>query len=150
MTSALCQHIGRICHVYLDDIIIWSSSVAEHVQNVTLVLQALHVATLFCSPKKMSLFCDEINFLGHTILACGVKANASKCEKIHAWPTPRSASDVCAFLGLVQYIAAFLPRLADHTRHLSALTSSDCDKVWPSWSKTHAAAFQAIKDLVLS
>jgi hypothetical protein len=41
MFIALRPLIGKICHAYLDDIIIWSQTVAEHVKNVKLVLDAL-------------------------------------------------------------------------------------------------------------
>ena len=41
MTDALCQYIGKICHVYLDDIIIWSQTIEEHTQNCELILDAL-------------------------------------------------------------------------------------------------------------
>ncbi|KAG1788590.1 uncharacterized protein HD556DRAFT_1221975, partial [Suillus plorans] len=50
-------------------IIIWSQTVAKHAKNVKLVLEALQKASLFCSPKKTSLFCTELDFLGHHISA---------------------------------------------------------------------------------
>jgi Reverse transcriptase (RNA-dependent DNA polymerase) len=49
VTSALRDLIGQICHVYLDDIIIWSDSLAEHEERVKLVLEALRKASLYCS-----------------------------------------------------------------------------------------------------
>jgi hypothetical protein len=52
MYIALQPLIGKICHAYLDDIIIWSQNVAEHVRNVKLILDALRKASLFCLPKK--------------------------------------------------------------------------------------------------
>ena len=41
MTCALHHLIGKICHIYLDDIIIWSQTVEEHEKNVRLVLDML-------------------------------------------------------------------------------------------------------------
>ena len=67
ITMALKDLIGHICHIYLDNIIIWSKTLAEHKQNVSLVLEALQKAQLYCSPKKSSLFNTELNFLRHTI-----------------------------------------------------------------------------------
>ena len=72
---ALKEHIGRICHVYLDDIVIWSQSYKEHEVNVSLVLSALRKASLFCSAKKTHLFYTEIDFLGHHISAQGIEAD---------------------------------------------------------------------------
>jgi hypothetical protein len=80
VTMALRDLIGRICHVYLDDIIIWSQSLAEHEQNVSRVLEALRTAHLYCSLKKSTLFTTELNFLGHTISQRGIEADNSKVE----------------------------------------------------------------------
>ena len=52
VTKALGALIEKICHIYLDDIIIWSNSLEEHNKNVALVLQALADAQLYCNPKK--------------------------------------------------------------------------------------------------
>ncbi|RDB24688.1 Retrovirus-related Pol polyprotein from transposon gypsy [Hypsizygus marmoreus] len=71
------EQIGKICHIYLDDIIIWSNSIAEY---------KINIATLHCPPillrHQMSLFCTEIDFLGHHISAHGVETDTSKVEKI--------------------------------------------------------------------
>ena len=150
MTSALRHLIGKICHVYLDDIIIWSQTVEEHVRNVRTVLAALRAAHLYCSPKKTQLFCLELDFLGHHISAQGIEADSKKVDKILAWPRPASATDVRAFLGLVRYISAFLPNLAAHTRLLTPLTTKEADLTFPPWSSQHEQAFQSIKSLVVS
>lgn len=99
MNHALRKYIGRICHVYLDDIIIWSQSVEEHFVNVRLVLDALREAHLYVSLKKTSLFCDEIDFLGHHISAREIEADNKKLEQISNWPRPRTAKEVRGFLG---------------------------------------------------
>jgi hypothetical protein len=137
ITNALQHLIGRICHVYLDDIIIWSDSLAEHVRNVRLVLQALRASKLFCSLKKSTLFCEEVIFLGHKISRNGIEADPSKMEKILAWPEPRSATDVRRFLGLVKFVAHFLPSLAKHSQILYALTTKAADTTFPTWSPIH-------------
>ena len=150
MNQALRKYIGKICHVYLDDIVIWSCSIEEHRQNVETVLQALRDADLYCSTKKSQLFTTELNFLGHHISARGIEPDKKKVEKIRDWPTPRCAKDVRKFLGLVQYLAAFLPKLAEHRAALTPLTTKEAQKVWPGWSIAHQVAFQNIKDTVLS
>jgi len=150
MFIALRGLIGKICHAYLDDIIIWSQTVSEHAWNVKLVLDALRKASLFCSPKKTSLFCTEIDFLGHRISADGIEADASKAKRILDWPTPQSTSDIRSFLGLVRYLDQFLPSLADHTRLLTPLTTKMSEQTWPGWDNMHQKAFDTIKCLVVS
>jgi RNase H-like domain found in reverse transcriptase/Reverse transcriptase (RNA-dependent DNA polymerase) len=150
VTSTLWALIGCICHVYLDDIIIWSDSMQEDEANVCLVLEALRKASLYCSVKKSVLFCQEVDFLGHHISEHGIEADPRKVKHILNWPTPKSATEVRAFLGLVQYIADFLPLLADHTSVLTPLTHKTADIDFPLWSSNHQNAFEAIKSLVLS
>jgi RNase H-like domain found in reverse transcriptase/Reverse transcriptase (RNA-dependent DNA polymerase)/Integrase zinc binding domain len=149
VTSALRSLIGRICHVYLDDIIIWSNSLEEHEHNVELVLQALRTAKLYCSVKKSCLFVREVDFLGHHISEHGIEADPRKVAQILDWPVPKSAMEVHAFLGLVRYVADFLPLLADHTAVLTPLTHKSANTNFPIWDSTHQIAFDAIKALVV-
>ena len=109
MFNALCPFIGSICHVYLNDIIIWLQSLEEHKRNIELILQTLHANNLYCSLKKTQLFCTDLNFLGHRISRDGISPDGSKVDKILQWPTLTSAHDVHSFLSLVRYIASFLP-----------------------------------------
>jgi hypothetical protein len=41
MTAALWELLGKICHIYLDDIVIWSNDVVEHTKHIALVMAAL-------------------------------------------------------------------------------------------------------------
>ena len=150
VTKALGNLIGKICHIYLDDIVIWSNSLEEHERNVSQVLQALETAQLYCNPKKTHLFCTEINFLGHHISSRGIEADNSKTERILSWPIPKSVTQMRSFLGLVRYIAIFLPKLADHTAILNELTHKEFEKNFPTWLPKHQLAFDAIKELVTS
>lgn len=65
VTLTLSDLIGRICYVYLDDIIIWSMTLVEHKANVALVLEALQAVHLYCSTKKIFIIYDEGSF-SHT------------------------------------------------------------------------------------
>ena len=148
MTDALRDLIGKICHVYLDDIIIWSQTIEEHEVNVSKVLEALRKANLYCNGDKTMLFSTEVSFLGHQISAAGIQADPRKIDRILDWPQPTTATNVRGFLGLTRYIATFLPALAEHTSILTPLTTKDCDREFPKWTPEHQGAFQAIKDLV--
>ncbi|GBE82211.1 hypothetical protein SCP_0405940 [Sparassis crispa] len=150
MTAALREYLGRFCHIYLDDIVIWSDSVEQHAEHVRLILAALRKARLYCNPKKCEFFVLTLDFLGHCISAKSVEAQTSKVDRILQWPVPRSASDVQSFLGLVRYIAAFLPKLADFTTVLTPLTTKESRRHFPEWMPTHQSAFDAIKALVIS
>jgi RNase H-like domain found in reverse transcriptase/Reverse transcriptase (RNA-dependent DNA polymerase) len=150
MTAALREHLGKICHIYLDDIIIWSDTIAEHIKHIDMVMKSLHNTRLYCNPDKCNFFQKEVNFLGHHISAHGIEPNSSKIDKVLNWPTPKNATDVYGFLGLVRYIALFLLRLADYTCVLTPLTTKDTRKNFPEWTLTHQTVFEVIKALVVS
>ena len=150
VSIALCKFIGKICHVYLDDIIIWSKTLEEHCRNVDTILNALCEVRLYCNPKKTTLFCTELDFLGHHISARGVEANSMKAGRILAWPVPTLSTEVHCFCGLIRYISSFLPNVTTYTRVLQELTTKDCDKWFPEWTPHHQEAFDGVKRLVMS
>jgi len=150
MVATLRHLIGKICHVYLDDIVIWSDSVIEHTKHIDMVMKALTDAKLHLNPEKCAFFCLEIDFLGHHISSHSIEPNSSKVEKILNWPLPKCASDVRSFLGFVRYVAAFLPKLADHTVVLTPLMTKDAQKHFPPWTDEHQFTFYSIKSLVVS
>ena len=148
--TVLRKHIGVICHVYMDDIIVWSQTVEEHEQHVRIILQTLQDAGLYLNKKKTKLFCYETSFLGHIISQKGIQADPSKVEKIINWPRPKNLKEVQQFLGLVRYLNAFLPHLALQSSILSRLTTKECAKKFPPWNETYQKAFEKIKDIVIS
>ena len=149
MNSALRIYLGKFCHIYLDDIVIWSNSIQEHTQHIDMIMKALESAKLFCNKKKCKFFLLELDFLGHHISSRGIQPNDLKIKRILDWPTPKNSTDVRAFLGLVRYLATFLPMLAEYTRVLTPLTTKEA-KLNFSWSSQHQTAFDAIKTLVVS
>lgn len=149
MNSALRHLIGKICLVYLDNIVIWSNTIAEHIKHIDMVMKALANTRLFCNKKKCNFFLAELNFLRHHISAWGIEPNLSKVQKILHWPTPATSTSVCAFLGLIHYIAVFLPKLADYTHVLTPLMKKDAKSHF-SWSEEHQATFNDIKALIVN
>ena len=148
MNATLCPFIGKICHIYIDDIVIWSNTVHKHVKHIGIMMKALIAVRLFCNPKKCAFFLTEMDFLGHHISTHGIKPNTSKIQKILDWPVPTSSTEVQAFLGLIRYIASFLPKLTDHMHILTPLTNK-ITKNHFSWTADHQYAFKSIKALII-
>ena len=115
-----------------------------------MVLDALTKANLYCSVQKSSLFCTKVDFLSHHISHLEIEANPKKINCIVNWLVPNSATVVWAFLGLVRYVADFLPALMNHTSVLTPLTHKGTDTKFPTWPPEHQHAFQSIEKLVLS
>lgn len=147
MFAVLQSYIGKICHVYMDNIIIWSANLDEHRQNVATILSALCTDHLFCSPKKTELFSYDLHFLGHRISLAGIEPDGSKVNKVQNWPIPQNATQVCSFLRLVCYMSSFLPHLSDYTIVLNKLTTKEAEKSFV-WTDCHSRVFDTIKALV--
>jgi hypothetical protein len=141
MTAALRELLGKICHIYLDDIMIWSNTVEKYTELIRLVLSALRKAKLYCNPKKCHFYLLEMEFLGHHISARGIEADTSKVDRILNWPITRNTTKVRSFLGLVCYISWYLPNLADFTRILTPLTTKEACWDFPPWTAEHNTAF---------
>ena len=108
------------------------------------------MARLYGNSDKTHLFCTEINFLECHISTCGIEADNKKVDRILNWPQPKSTSEVRGFLGLVHYIAAFLPTLADHMGILTKLMMKESERNFLPWMPKYQKAFEAIKEIVTS
>ncbi|GAA5883421.1 hypothetical protein JCM8547_008797 [Rhodosporidiobolus lusitaniae] len=94
MNEALSSQIGRICHAFIDDIVIWAATFEEHKRNVREVLSALRSAGLYCSPKKTDLVTIDTEFLGHHISRSGIGADPNKVNRVVNWPTPMTVKQL--------------------------------------------------------
>ena len=94
---------------YLDDICVFSSSIDEMLDRITLVFNHLKEFNLKIKPKKSFFFQSSILFLGHVLSKDGILPNPEKVSKVKDWPTPKSAKEVHSFLGLASYYQQFIP-----------------------------------------
>lgn len=76
--------------IYLDDIIVYSTTFEAHLDNLRDVLERLKKANLKLNPKKCNLFCKEVSFLGHRVSEEGISTDPEKVQSIRDWPQPRS------------------------------------------------------------
>jgi len=90
-----------ICLVYLDDVAVFAASFEEHLERLSQVVDRVSAAGLKFNPDKCSLFQRKISFLGYTVSARGVEPDEGKIKTILTWPTPRNATELRAWLGLV-------------------------------------------------
>ena len=117
---------------------------------MTCLCLALVADTSLTVHLPLSLAYRSAELYRYTHLAKGVEADENKTDRVTNWPTPTCAKHVHAFLGLVCYLSAFLPHLAEHTTVLDKLTTKECNKVFPPWEHRHQTAFDAIKKLAVS
>lgn len=98
--------------LYLDDIIVFASSVQQHLQRLRVVLSRLQAENLKAKLDKCAFFREEVKFLGHIISAQGVVTDPGKTEAVARWPRPSTVSELRTFLGFVSYYRRFVEGFA--------------------------------------
>lgn len=125
MNHILGNLIGKCCLVYLDDIIIFGSSLQQHLDNLNKVLQRLAQANLKIQLDKCEFLQKECEFLGHIITQDGIRPNPNKIEKILSWPIPKTTTQIKGFLGLLGYYRKFIRDFAKLTKPLTKCLKKD-------------------------
>ena len=114
---------------YLDDIIIFSKNELEHLEHLEEVFHWLRKAGPKTKHSKCDFFKSEIHYLGHLISADGISPLPDKLDTIQNMPAPKDMKEIKQFLGLTGYYRKFVPRFADLSRPLTALTKKETKSV---------------------
>ena len=80
--DVLREYIGKFCQVYVDDIIIYSTSEEEHVTHIASVLSKLFDANMRISPEKSHFFKRSVEYLGFLVSDKGIATSPSKTQAI--------------------------------------------------------------------
>lgn len=94
--------------MYLDDILIYSKSRAQHVRDVREVLTRLRKFALYSSLKKCEFFTTEVEFLSFIVSTASVSMDPRRVDVVAAWPRLRSFKDVQSFLGFANFYCCFI------------------------------------------
>ena len=97
----------NVC-VYLDDILVYSDTEAEHFRHLEEVLTRLRKHDLKAKAAKCEFFKPELKFLGHIVSAAGMRPDPKKVQAVTDWPTPESVYEVRSFLGLANYFRKYI------------------------------------------
>jgi hypothetical protein len=108
MNDVLRPYLRRFVLVFFDDILIYSSSWAEHLQHISIVLNEPRAHQLHLKRSKCSFRAPSVAYQGHVISEAGVAMDADKVAAVSAWPQPRSARGLRGFLGLAGYYRKFI------------------------------------------
>jgi hypothetical protein len=100
--ESVLKGIPHVC-VYIDDILITGSNHAEHLSTLQEVLSRLENHGVHLKKAKCSFLKPAVEYLGHQISAQGIQPTNSKVEAIKGAPTPKNATELRAFLGMVSY-----------------------------------------------
>ena len=147
MNRVFHNELDEFVIVFLDDILVFSKSLEEHVTHLRRVLEILKKESLFARSEKCTFFVQEIDYLGFILSKDGVKTDPRKVAVIHDWPVPTEVSQVHSFLGLVGFYRKFVEHFARIAKPLYALLRKDA--AW-EWTPMHVESFQRLKGALIS
>lgn len=128
--------------VYVDDVLVHSTTIEQHRVHLRKVFQRLREAGLTLKGKKCHVAMSEVRYLGHVFSGTGMMPDVQKIKAVQEWPTPTTVKEVRRFLGLASYYRRYIQHFADISKPLNSLTQKDA---LFEWSSECNMAFQELK-----
>lgn len=132
---------------FLDDILIATSSVEEHLEVLNEVLSRLEKFGIGLKREKCKFLEQRVEYLGHCVDSQGLHPTDEKVTAIIQAPRPSNVSELRSYLGLLNYYGKFLGNLASTLHPLHQLLKKD--SAW-SWTEECEKAFQGTKKQLMS
>ncbi|GBG80434.1 hypothetical protein CBR_g30899 [Chara braunii] len=125
MTNEFRAMLDRFVLVYLDDILVYSRTLEDHLGHLRRVLETLRRAKFKANRDKCEFVQQELEYLGHFVTPEGISPLSNKIQAVQAWPEPRNVTDVRSFLGLTGYYHRFIKGYSKIAAHLNKLQCED-------------------------
>ena len=139
----------QFCIVYLDDVIIFSNSVDEHIDHIDQVLTLLENAGMSIRLKKSFFMHKEIEYLGHIITPGELKVAQKTITAIQGMEPPRTKTEVKSFLGMCNVYRRFVKDFATISAPLNALVRKNAPDEF-DLREEQLAAFKTLKEKLQS
>ena len=117
-----------LCHV--DDILIATNTVEEHVARLREVFECLSKAGLKWKASKCKIMDTSVKFLGRTVSEEGIAPDAAQIQKVHDWQTPTDRAQLESLIGLANYYREFIKDFAKITAPLNKLKRRNSEFIW--------------------
>jgi hypothetical protein len=135
--------------VYLDDILIYNKTWAEHLQHIQQVLHTLRQHKLYANLEKCSFGMDRVHYLGYIIDQHGVHVDPTKIQVIRDWPAPTTLTELQSFLGLANFYHRFMLGFSHIAWALSQVTRGGGKEKFV-WGRSQQQAFDDLKQHLCS
>ncbi|KAL4016772.1 hypothetical protein IC575_024429 [Cucumis melo] len=142
MNRVFREFLDTFVIVFIDDILIYSKTEAEHEEHLRMVLQTLRDNKLYAKFSKCEFWLKQVSFLGHVVSKAGVSVDPAKIEAVTGWTRPSTVGEVRSFLGLAGYYRRFVENFSRIATPLTQLTRKGVPFVW---SKACEDSFQTLK-----
>ncbi|CAI7874404.1 unnamed protein product [Closterium sp. NIES-53] len=121
MNHILRPLLDEFVVVYLDDILIYSRDMKQHIEHLRSVFEILQREKFYVKLSKSEFALKKVQFLGHMVSAPGVHVDPKKIEAIRTWKTPENVKELQQFLGFANYYNRFVPQYAKFATPLTNL-----------------------------
>uniref|UniRef100_A0A8C5C0T7 Gypsy retrotransposon integrase-like protein 1 n=1 Tax=Gadus morhua TaxID=8049 RepID=A0A8C5C0T7_GADMO len=152
------QHCQSLL-LYLDDIVVFSSTVTEHVERLESVLGRLQQENLKAKWEKCCFFKPEVSYLGHIISKDGVSTDPRKIDVVSKWQRPNHVSELRSFLGFASYYRRFIDGFAKLAAPLHRLVAEingtksrrpSKESLLVTWTEECGQSFEGLKSRFVS
>ena len=143
MHEVLKPFLGKFVVVYLDDILIYSKNLHDHLNHLTSVFEVLREKKLYAKLEKCYFLVPSVTFLGYVVSKDGVSVDHSKVEAIKTWPIPTNLSEVRSFHGLASFYRRFVKNFSSIVAPMTECLKKDKGKF--EWTKEAQSAFELVK-----
>ena len=147
MDMVLGDLMNQGVYVYIDDLVIGSNSIEEHMKILREVLMRLRKAGLKLKLEKCKFMQKKIDYLGHTLSEKGIEVNDLKVHSIKNYPVPRNKKEIKSFLGLSGFYRSFIKNYATIATPLTNLLKEDVPFLW---NDEQQSAFEELKEKLSS
>ncbi|KAA0036879.1 ty3-gypsy retrotransposon protein [Cucumis melo var. makuwa] len=147
MNRVFREFLDTFVIVFIDDILIYSKTEAEHEEYLRMVLQTLRDNKLYAKFSKCEFWLKQVSFLGHVVSKDGVSVDPAKIEAVTGWTRPSTVSEVRSFLGLAGYYRWFVENFSRIGTPLTQLTRKGAPFVW---RKACEDSFQNLKQKLVT
>ncbi|WVZ69477.1 hypothetical protein U9M48_018253 [Paspalum notatum var. saurae] len=147
MNITLAPILRKCALVFLDDILIYSTSLEDHLIHIETVLWLLSKDNWKVKLSKCTFAQQSIAYLGHVITAGHVSTDPSKIEAVAQWPSPKNAKELRSFLGLSGYYRKFVKHYGLLSKPLLNLLKKNVPFIWTTETDN---AFNTLKQALIS
>ena len=143
MTRMFKSLLGKNIEIYIDDMVVKSKMVSEHLGDLQFVFEILRSYKLRLNASKCSFGVGSGKFLGYMVTHWGIEVNPDQIKAINNMRTPRNPKEVQKLTGMAAALNRFISRSVDRCRPFFLLINK-----WKNfeWTKECAETFQELKD----
>lgn len=145
MDKVVPYHLHSKIFVYLDDLLVTSSTISEHLTLLKLVGDRLKLAGLSINIKKSKFFMKEVKYLGFVVGSGGLKTDPEKVEAIRNFPSPTSLKQTRRLLGMTGWYQRFINNYAEIVSPITNLLKKNSKF---SWTPEAQLSFDKLKYLL--